>query len=132
MLNDPELLDHLQDLQRDIAQINRRMLIVVRFLNSALAVLLAAGTYVAVESWGLLEFWMRSSAITVLVIAYLILDRLFCRSEFELKPLSLPRWLWKAFQYYEQPKPIVREDSPRQASGARRISHNEARAGATT
>jgi hypothetical protein len=132
MLNDPELFDHLQNLQRDITQINRRTLIVVRFLNSALAVLLAAGTYVAVESWGFLEFWMRSSAITILVVTYLVLNRLFCRSEPELKLLSLPRWVRKAFQYYEQPKPIAREDPQRPASGARRISHDNARASATT
>jgi hypothetical protein len=130
MLNDPELLDDLQNLQRDIAQINRRMLIVVRFLNSALAVLLAAGTYAAVASWGLLEFWMRSSAITVLVVSYLILDRLFCRSELDLKPPSLPRWLWRTFQYYERPAFVARDDHQRQ--GARQISQSKARANAAT
>ena len=132
MLNDPELLDQLLNLQRDLAQIGRRTIIVVRFLNSALAVLLAAGTYVMVEGWGLLEFWMRSSAITVFVVTYLALDRLFCSSEPDAKPLSLSWWVRKAFQNDERPDSVGKADRQRQAPGARQIGHNKARANAAS
>jgi hypothetical protein len=115
MLNDPELLCHLQNLRRDIAQISRRTLIIVRFLNSTFAALLAAGTYVVLDDWGAYEFWMRSSAITVFVIAYLILDRLFCRAEPDWKPLALA---WRSLAFIradeQSARPVI-ASRPQQA-----------------
>jgi hypothetical protein len=108
--NDLEVLEHLQRIQRDVAEINRRTIIIIRFLVGALAALLAIGTYVAVESWGFDEFWMRSSAITVLVISYLILDRQFCHPEREQRPLSLLGRSLKVFQHDEQRKAIFLAD----------------------
>ena len=121
MPNDVELREHLRDLQRDVAQINRRTLIIVRFLNGALAALLATGTYVAIESWDVYEFWVRSSAITVLVVSYLILDRLLCRSELERKPLSL---LWRSLKMVqddEQPKAITQANDQSKRQAVQRI-----------
>ena len=80
MTEDSGLADHLENLQRDLSQLARWMVIVIRFLDAALAALLAIGTYLAMASWDAYEFWSRSFAITVFVLAYVILDKTLVQS----------------------------------------------------
>jgi hypothetical protein len=80
MTDDSGLANHLESLQRDLAQLGRWMVIVIRFLDAALAALLAIGTYLAMDSWDAYEFWSRSFAITVFVVAYMLLDKIFVQS----------------------------------------------------
>ena len=75
MLDDRDMLDHLETIAREMAKVGRQTLLILRLLNGALALLLAVATYFIVESWDTYEFWVRSATITVFVVAYLVVDK---------------------------------------------------------